>query len=268
MDNVCKFTPPPRTAHPLQTINFVYERHPQSIPPCPHATVYRVHLVTAGTGRVRVGSKEATVKAGDVFFSFPALPLEILADKELCYLYISYIGIRGAAETERCGIHAGRFVFEGFSWLEPIWTGALTLQNEPTELAAEGVLLYTLSAIGANTSPVKSADPPSPSGANFALIKKYIDEHFCDPTLCGDSISAYFCYNKKYISTLFKRRMTVGITEYIRTLRLNRAVELLEQGELGISEIAHTVGFHDALYFSKLFKAHTGCSPRAYVSKK
>lgn len=264
MSNVCKFLPPPRTAHQLQTINFVYEKHPQSIPPCPHATVYRVHLVTQGEGEVRLGNVTARVKKGDVFFSFPAMPYHVAGD--LQYLYISYVGVRAAAETERCGISSRRFVFEGLAALEPIWTSALKMGGEMTDLAAESVLLYTLSAIGSRVQGVPPAQ--TQTSENFALVKAYIDEHFCDPALCIEQISDYFSYNKKYISTLFKKQMKVGISEYIRTLRLNRAAELLEAGKQGIAEIAYAVGFRDPLYFSKLFKLHTGCSPRNYQTKK
>ncbi len=264
MNNVCKFLPPPRTAHQLQTINFVYEKHPQKIPPSPHATTYRVHLVTQGEGEVRMGHLTARVKKGDVFFTFPAMPYHVAGD--LQYLYISYIGVRAAAETERCGVSTNRFVFEGLDELEPIWLQALQTREELTDLAAESVLLYTLSQIGSRT--LSNVTVPTASGGNFALVKGFIDEHFCDPALCIEQISDYFSYNKKYISTLFKKQMKVGISEYIRTLRLNRAAELLEKGEPNVSDIAHAVGFRDPLYFSKLFKAHTGLSPKNYQAKK
>ena len=264
MSNVCKFLPPPRTAHQLQTINFVYEKHPQSIPPCPHATVYRVHLVTQGEGEVRLGNVTARVKKGDVFFSFPAMPYHVAGD--LQYLYISYVGVRAAAETERCGISSRRFVFEDLSELEPIWLQAIETREELTDLAAESVLLYTLSVIGGQT--LSTLPATTPASGNFALVKAYIDAHFCEPSLCVEEISDYFSYNKKYISTLFKKQMKLGISEYIRTLRLNRATELLEKGEQSIAAIAQAVGFRDPLYFSKLFKAHTGCSPRNYQTKK
>lgn len=266
MNNVCKFLPPPRTAHQLQTVNFVYETHPQSIPPCPHATVYRAHLVTEGTGEVHLGNAVAQVKAGDIFFTLPAMSHHIQADNEMKYLYISYIGVRAAAEAERCSITPKRFVFEGLADLEPFWQSALQTREELIDLAAESVLLYTLARIGGQVLGAPSHSDEASS--NFELIKGYIDAHFCEPTLCTKEIGEHFSYNAKYISTLFKKRMKVGISEYIRTLRLNRATALLERGELSVAEIAREVGFRDPLYFSKLFKAHSGLSPTLYQQKK
>ncbi len=139
------------------------------------------------------------------------------------------------------------------------------MREELTDLAAESVLLYTLSAVGSHN--LTGVATKATSSGNFTLVKAYIDEHFCDPALCIEQISDYFSYNKKYISTLFKKQMRVGISEYIRTLRLNRATELLEKGAQSIAEIARAVGFHDPLYFSRLFKAHTGLSPTHYQSQ-
>lgn len=53
--------------------------------------------------------------------------------------------------------------------------------------------------------------------------------------------------------------------QYLRDVRLNRARELLHRTRLTIAEIAHEVGFRDAAYFSRIFKARTGGSgPRLF----
>ena len=55
--------------------------------------------------------------------------------------------------------------------------------------------------------------------------------------------------------------------EFIVSIRLAKAAELLlhEHDELNISEIAYTVGFSTASYFSKCFKQHFGVTPTEYV---
>ena len=55
---------------------------------------------------------------------------------------------------------------------------------------------------------------------------------------------------------------------YLRSVRLRHAKELLiESGERKIAEIAARVGFSDAAYFSKIFRADTGMTPRTYRSR-
>ncbi len=55
--------------------------------------------------------------------------------------------------------------------------------------------------------------------------------------------------------------------EFIRTLRLKRAAQLLQKSQLNVSEIAYQVGFNDPKYFRKHFKNEFGVLPSKYVEK-
>ena len=265
MENVCKFIPPNKTADHIQPINFVLETNtatPVLLSPC---TVYRMHLVTSGEGEIKCGDTTKRVKRGDIFFAFPAVMESITSIDNFRYMYISYIGIRAGAEMERFGINYKNFVFENFEELYPFWSDALASSPELIDLASESVLLFTLSRIG-NRSPLKPRNAhDSSSDANFLLMKKYIDENFANPSLSCEMMAEHFCYNKKYISTLFKKNFQLGITEYINTVRINNACALIEDGYRSVNDLAAAVGFHDALYFSRVFKKKTGCSPREFM---
>ena len=52
--------------------------------------------------------------------------------------------------------------------------------------------------------------------------------------------------------------------EYIRTLRMKRAAQLLQKSQLNISEIAFIVGYNDPKYFRKHFKNEFGILPSRY----
>ncbi|MEO6731556.1 MAG: two-component regulator propeller domain-containing protein [Ferruginibacter sp.] len=56
--------------------------------------------------------------------------------------------------------------------------------------------------------------------------------------------------------------------EFIRSIRLKRAAQLLEKSQLSISEIAYQVGFNNPKYFSKYFKAEFNVNPSVYQSEK
>jgi signal transduction histidine kinase/DNA-binding response OmpR family regulator len=53
--------------------------------------------------------------------------------------------------------------------------------------------------------------------------------------------------------------------EFIRTIRLQRAAQLLEKSQLSVSEIAYQVGFNNPKYFSKYFKDEFNMLPSAYA---
>jgi signal transduction histidine kinase/DNA-binding response OmpR family regulator len=56
--------------------------------------------------------------------------------------------------------------------------------------------------------------------------------------------------------------------EFIRTMRLKRAAQLLGKSQLTVSEIAYEVGFNDPRYFSKYFKTEFGVLPSQYGNSK
>lgn len=70
------------------------------------------------------------------------------------------------------------------------------------------------------------------------------------------SPSQLFRYTQKYFGAT--------PSNYINSMRLRRAAELLDQTELRIGEIAAQVGFDDPSYFSRLFRRTFGMSPGSY----
>ena len=70
-------------------------------------------------------------------------------------------------------------------------------------------------------------------------------------------------------SNLYRRiKSGTGITvsQFIRTARLNKALELLESEFLNVAETAYMTGFGSATYFSKCFRDHFGYPPFEAVS--
>ena len=73
-----------------------------------------------------------------------------------------------------------------------------------------------------------------------------------------------------YLRKLFKKEVGVSPLEYMTNLRMKSAEMLLTAmwaNEYTVSEIARMCGYDDALYFSRVFKKHFGCSPSAYAKK-
>lgn len=73
--------------------------------------------------------------------------------------------------------------------------------------------------------------------------------------LCGISLP--------YFHSLFRQWAGLSPVAYRSRLRIARAKELLQSGA-GVTQTAAAVGFDDPFYFSRVFKAETGLSPRAY----
>lgn len=67
-----------------------------------------------------------------------------------------------------------------------------------------------------------------------------------------------------YFSSLFKKHESVGFIEYQSLFALSRAIELMQNPRLRISEISAIVGYDDANYFSRQFKRRYGANPTVY----
>lgn len=72
--------------------------------------------------------------------------------------------------------------------------------------------------------------------------------------------------------TVFYKKLK-GITgytpnEFIRIIRMKKALELLGTGDYTVSEVAHKVGMNDPFYFSRCFKSQFGQSPSVYIKGK
>ena len=62
----------------------------------------------------------------------------------------------------------------------------------------------------------------------------------------------------------FRQIVKVTPMQYILSLRMMNAQNLLENTDYTVTEIAESVGYDNPLYFSRLFHKHTGMSPSAY----
>lgn len=96
------------------------------------------------------------------------------------------------------------------------------------------------------------------------LLLSYLHSSY-HKKITGESIEEALETNFDYLNRVFKKCMGTTIFQYLNTLRINRAKELLVATDMKSYEIATLVGFKDEYYFSKIFKKITGVPPSAYA---
>jgi len=91
----------------------------------------------------------------------------------------------------------------------------------------------------------------------------YIDEHLCEQIKLSD---IYACAGLKsaWFSKIFHGITGFTVIEYINFIRARKAREMLVNTNMPMSEISEACGFSSAIYFDRVFKSQTGCSPRLY----
>lgn len=88
-------------------------------------------------------------------------------------------------------------------------------------------------------------------------------ENFSAPVSVPD-LARLAGLSTSHFSALFRAATGGGVIEYVKTLRMARARELLATTSRSVAEIAALVGYGDAFYFSRQFRTINGCSPSQY----
>src|SRR5690606_1695912 len=93
---------------------------------------------------------------------------------------------------------------------------------------------------------------------------KVVHENLDNPEYSVEKFSADMLMDR---TGLYRKLMALtgqSPTNFIRTIRLNKAAELLKEKQLPVSEIAGAVGFNSLSYFSKCFHEKFGKAPSQY----
>lgn len=97
------------------------------------------------------------------------------------------------------------------------------------------------------------------------IIQDQIDTHF---TFDLKQISNDLELNPSYLSREFSKYFEdLNFGDYIRKLRIEKAVKLIENSSYTLSEIAYMTGFSDQSHFTRIFKLQTGKNPSSYRKK-
>jgi DNA-binding response OmpR family regulator/two-component sensor histidine kinase len=88
-----------------------------------------------------------------------------------------------------------------------------------------------------------------------------IEDHISDETFSIDELSHEAGYSNMHFYRKIKALSGETPSQFLRTIRLKRAAELLRAKSDNITQIAYSVGFNSLPYFSKCFKEKFGTSP-------
>ncbi|MDR2626552.1 MAG: response regulator [Dysgonamonadaceae bacterium] len=96
----------------------------------------------------------------------------------------------------------------------------------------------------------------------LAVIQSNIEKSELDVSFIADTLHI----SRSSLHNRMKILMNMNPSEFITTVRINKAKELILRKDLTFSEIAYRVGYNDSAYFTRIFKKHTGTTPKEYKS--
>lgn len=129
--------------------------------------------------------------------------------------------------------------------------------NEMTELLLTQILI----TVGRKLADGHSAGNTVTDEIERAVL--YFQENYSKPINIEQYASKCHMSTCWFINN-FKKATHMTPTQYIVSLRIANAESLIDGTNYSIAEISSAVGYDNALYFSRLFRKHVGCSPTEY----
>ncbi len=102
-----------------------------------------------------------------------------------------------------------------------------------------------------------------PANDRIRQVQEYLRNNL-DTTFSVPELAAMAGLSTSHFSALFRASAATSVMEYLKRLRSARARELLLTTELPVAQVANAVGYEDALYFSRQFRAVNGVSPTQF----
>jgi AraC-like DNA-binding protein len=155
---------------------------------------------------------------------------------------------------------------QGLVLYDALYSWARHLQGQPHTQQPEEQLLVQVYTAYLQQAKDRSLPPPAWTTQLRDLIQDHIDTNLSVRlTEVADALQV----NPTYLSREFARYFNdLSFGEYIRKLRIDKALQLLDTTTYSLGEIAYLTGFSDQSHFARIFKQHTGQRPSAYRKKR
>ena len=125
-------------------------------------------------------------------------------------------------------------------------------------------LQYLVMKIADNAVPYGSAN--TAAAATYQRCRQFIEEHYLRVHSLAE-VAAGCHVDSAYLCRLFKRFRRQTPFQYLQNLKMNRAVELLQDGERSVKQAAQELGFGDPYNFSRAFKRIFGIAPHHMLQR-
>ena len=200
----------------------------------------------SGEGRFEVDGKNFIARPGDIMFMASDLPYKVE--------YSSSESI--VVHLERCNYYETENIsVENVAAMKLLYSHLLESWNEGYSVNKAKSIIYSILESVAKDKKIYGDD------SDFAKCVEYMETYFCDVDFSIERICEQGFISASSLQRKFRRHFEMSPKQYLMRLRMNKALELLIQGERSVKEIALSCGFSDEKYFSRAFKSKYGYPP-------
>jgi len=99
--------------------------------------------------------------------------------------------------------------------------------------------------------------------SRLARVKEHV-EHNLDGDLSLAAVAGVAGMERGYFSRFFRQKTGVRFSNWVASLRVQRAKDLMRSANRSITRVAYSVGFRDVRTFERTFKRDTRMTPSAF----
>lgn len=110
--------------------------------------------------------------------------------------------------------------------------------------------------------------PPDKDSAFIEQSIEFLNANLDNPSLVVEDFARHLGMSRTAYYTKMKQITGLSPVDFIKQMRIKKALKLLDEGAMPITEIAYRVGFADPKYFSRCFKAEMEMTPTQYIERR
>jgi len=229
---------------------------------------YELVMVTEGHGTHVINDTSYLVMPGDIFLLMPSdVHSFIPINKNVKFSWLSCIWLPEFYEIKDDTLLSTKKYSDEYT--HDIYNELLNMHTEfynKKDSYMEILHLFLQAILLKLHRLIQNRDESYGAGRKNKLIKEainYIHANYTRNIELSD-IAAHINISHVYLCKLFKASMQTGAMNYVRKIRIERAMQLISSTDMSIESISSEVGFTDIKSLYSLFKQKTGVTPGEY----
>jgi len=228
---------------------------------------YQIIYITKGRGTFRVDRRTHQVLPGSIMVLFPGVPHFYKPEFEVGWTeyWVGFKGPQADALREQGFLSKALYPVGLHNSLLAIYGQIFELVASQEPLYQPRASSYVLLLVAEILALQRKAAQPSHSEQLVEKAKFLMEENIYSEinlALIGEALGV----STSHLSEVFKSYTSMTPYQYFISIKIRKAKELLERGDLPIKEVAFRLGFGDPYYFSRLFKQKSGIAPSGWRS--
>ncbi|WP_284645148.1 helix-turn-helix domain-containing protein [Paenibacillus silviterrae] len=232
---------------------------------------YSLHLIQAGTIHMQYKEQTIALEKGDLFCLWPGTPFSYRPADPRTVVEMTWVAFAGAQApvllellgiTENLPFARGALSSSTEMILQQLWRAAA--QDKTTQLSVLSLIYQLFDQLHGNLLAATSIHSRQKHWVQRSI--EYMDAHYSEP-ISVSHVASQVGIHRTYFTKVFTEQVGLSPVQYLIKLKMEKAMRLLKETTLTVTEIAFSLSYSDSASFSRSFAAYFG-RPPTYFRRK